>query len=162
MTDAVTVIEWGLGLDGYLSDSWLEIELQRSAELADETRLVTVRAYGPRWVGHAGLENLRRSEPVQLPDPTPLPDDVAMSQGDPASSLSDSASSQNDAHDLVSRERTENDSATSQGDPIWSPDDPVTSPESPQGDAARSPSDATASPRSGESPVDDLRDRSLV
>jgi tRNA threonylcarbamoyladenosine biosynthesis protein TsaE len=42
---AVTVIEWGGAESGRLSDERLEIDIDR----ADEERVVTWRAIGPRW-----------------------------------------------------------------------------------------------------------------
>lgn len=63
-TDAsVTVVEWGEGRAEQLSDSRLEIRLEVRAaragdplgtavgESGEETRVVTVRPYGPRWAG---------------------------------------------------------------------------------------------------------------
>jgi tRNA threonylcarbamoyladenosine biosynthesis protein TsaE len=44
---AVTVIEWGGAESGRLSDERLEIDIDR----ADEERVVTWRAIGPRWAG---------------------------------------------------------------------------------------------------------------
>ena len=46
---SVTVVEWGEGKAEQLSDSRLEVSLDRSA--ADETRLVTLTGIGPRWEG---------------------------------------------------------------------------------------------------------------
>lgn len=67
MDTSVTVVEWGSGRVEHLSDSRLEIELQRSTGSAagpgEETRLdfdedddeepraIRLRAYGPRWEG---------------------------------------------------------------------------------------------------------------
>lgn len=63
---AVTVVEWGDGLAEQLSDSWLHVRIEvRGArpgdplgtavhddgEMGDETRVVTVKPHGPRWVG---------------------------------------------------------------------------------------------------------------
>ncbi|GAA3526278.1 hypothetical protein GCM10022234_24400 [Aeromicrobium panaciterrae] len=61
--DAVTVVEWGDGVAEQLSDSWLHvrIEVRRAHENdplgtavdadSDETRVITVKPHGPRWVG---------------------------------------------------------------------------------------------------------------
>lgn len=73
LEDAVTVVEWGEGLAEQLTDSRLHIRIERrharpgdplgtrdplgvaAAARADdddaETRVVTVKSYGPRWVG---------------------------------------------------------------------------------------------------------------
>ena len=48
LEDAVTVVEWGEGLAERLTDSWLDVRLDRG--LADEaTRTAHVRAHGARW-----------------------------------------------------------------------------------------------------------------
>lgn len=60
--NSVVVVEWGAGMLDGVSESWLELTLQRptgagpeaagSAELdGDEPRVVTVRGFGPRWAG---------------------------------------------------------------------------------------------------------------
>jgi len=61
--ESVTVVEWGEGMAEQLSDSWLEIRLEnRLAKSTDplgtevegsgeETRVITIRPHGPRWVG---------------------------------------------------------------------------------------------------------------
>lgn len=45
---AVTVVEWGHGMAEQIADSRLEIDLEVRD---DEVRLVTIRPFGPRWVG---------------------------------------------------------------------------------------------------------------
>ncbi|WP_019143590.1 tRNA (adenosine(37)-N6)-threonylcarbamoyltransferase complex ATPase subunit type 1 TsaE [Aeromicrobium massiliense] len=62
--EAVTVVEWGEGMAEHLADSWLEVRLERRLpreddplgtavehDGGDDTRVVTVRPHGPRWVG---------------------------------------------------------------------------------------------------------------
>lgn len=61
--EAVTVVEWGEGVAEQLSDSWLEIRLENRLARpgdplgtavngsGDETRVITVKPHGPRWVG---------------------------------------------------------------------------------------------------------------
>ena len=63
--DAVTVVEWGDGMAEQLSDSWLHVRIEvRGARPGDplgtpvegsedqaESRVVTVKPRGPRWVG---------------------------------------------------------------------------------------------------------------
>ncbi|MRG61281.1 tRNA (adenosine(37)-N6)-threonylcarbamoyltransferase complex ATPase subunit type 1 TsaE [Agromyces sp. CFH 90414] len=58
---SVVVVEWGAGLLDGVSDSWLEVEIERrvgevdapadpAAELdADEPRLIVATGHGPRW-----------------------------------------------------------------------------------------------------------------
>lgn len=48
---SVTVIEWGAGLAEQLADDRLEIDIRRSDDPADETRLVVLRPVGARWDG---------------------------------------------------------------------------------------------------------------
>jgi tRNA threonylcarbamoyladenosine biosynthesis protein TsaE len=50
LEESVTVVEWGSGLVEGLSDDRLELQLRVSSN--DETRTVTVRGVGPRWVAH--------------------------------------------------------------------------------------------------------------
>ena len=47
---SVVVVEWGEGLVEQLSDSHLEIRLERHD---DDSRTATVEAVGPRWEGRA-------------------------------------------------------------------------------------------------------------
>ncbi len=63
--DAVTVVEWGDGMAEQLSDSWLHVRIEvrgarpgdplgtpvEEAEDQSESRVVTVKPRGPRWVG---------------------------------------------------------------------------------------------------------------
>lgn len=58
LAGAVTVVEWGSGLAEGLADSWLDVDIRRSDDPADETRVVYVAANGQRWHGvdlHAAL-----------------------------------------------------------------------------------------------------------
>ncbi len=48
--DAVTIVEWGAGKAEQLADDRLEIELRRSPDPTDETRLVIIAPpVGARW-----------------------------------------------------------------------------------------------------------------
>ncbi|MET0853111.1 MAG: tRNA (adenosine(37)-N6)-threonylcarbamoyltransferase complex ATPase subunit type 1 TsaE [Microterricola sp.] len=64
--NSVVVVEWGAGMLDGVSESWLEMTLQRptgasvaddsaldaAAELdGDEPRVVTLQGFGPRWAG---------------------------------------------------------------------------------------------------------------
>lgn len=61
--NAITVVEWGEGMAEQLSDSWLHVHFEtREAHendpdgtsvdgTSDETRVITVKPVGPRWVG---------------------------------------------------------------------------------------------------------------
>jgi tRNA threonylcarbamoyladenosine biosynthesis protein TsaE len=49
LDESVTVVEWGEGLVEELAGDRLEVRLERSADEADETRLVTLTGVGARW-----------------------------------------------------------------------------------------------------------------
>lgn len=61
--DSVTVVEWGEGMAEQLSDSWLEVRIENRIAKStdplgtevegsdDETRVITIKPHGPRWVG---------------------------------------------------------------------------------------------------------------
>lgn len=61
---SVTVVEWGAGKAEQLSDSWLEVRLERrpghdldplgtivDEDAGDQVRVVVVKPHGPRWLG---------------------------------------------------------------------------------------------------------------
>ena len=71
--NSIVVVEWGRGMLDGLTESWLDIEIERplgasqAAEAAspaagddefdlDEPRTVTITAYGPRWADAAGFD----------------------------------------------------------------------------------------------------------
>lgn len=64
MATSVTLVEWGLGVVEGLSDSVLMIEIHRSDDPDDETRMVLIWGEGPRWAG------------VDLRDALAWPDDA--------------------------------------------------------------------------------------
>ena len=50
----VTVVEWGHGLAEGLSDSWLDVRIDRvrgAGVRGEDCRALSVRPHGPRWVG---------------------------------------------------------------------------------------------------------------
>ncbi|MDO4413163.1 tRNA (adenosine(37)-N6)-threonylcarbamoyltransferase complex ATPase subunit type 1 TsaE [Cutibacterium sp.] len=49
MDQAVTLIEWGAGIAEDLGRSHLDIDIRRSEDPADETRVVYLEGFGPRW-----------------------------------------------------------------------------------------------------------------
>lgn len=53
LEDAVTVVEWGEGLAASLTDSWVEVHLERPGPGVDggtaDTRRARVVCHGPRW-----------------------------------------------------------------------------------------------------------------
>jgi tRNA threonylcarbamoyladenosine biosynthesis protein TsaE len=46
---SITLIEWGRGFTDGLSDSWLDIEIERDHTGASEVRHIRVAGFGPRW-----------------------------------------------------------------------------------------------------------------
>ena len=60
--DAVTLVEWGAGIADGLSEERLEIDIRRSLDPEDETRLVFLTPIGARWERVRGeLEGLARA-----------------------------------------------------------------------------------------------------
>jgi tRNA threonylcarbamoyladenosine biosynthesis protein TsaE len=49
LADSVTVVEWGEGLADQLSGDRLDITIERSGDLDDDTRQVWVHPHGQRW-----------------------------------------------------------------------------------------------------------------
>lgn len=49
MADSVTLVEWGEGLAEGLADDRLDIDIVRSADPADDARVVYLRGHGARW-----------------------------------------------------------------------------------------------------------------
>jgi tRNA threonylcarbamoyladenosine biosynthesis protein TsaE len=49
MSTSVIVVEWGAGLVEHLSESHLDITINRSLDVEDDTRHVEIVATGPRW-----------------------------------------------------------------------------------------------------------------
>lgn len=47
--NSITLIEWGRGFTDGLSDSWLDIEIERDHTGATEVRKFTAEGHGPRW-----------------------------------------------------------------------------------------------------------------
>lgn len=47
--NSITLIEWGRGFTDGLSDSWLDIEIERDHTGASEVRKIRVVGEGPRW-----------------------------------------------------------------------------------------------------------------
>ncbi|WP_420174604.1 tRNA (adenosine(37)-N6)-threonylcarbamoyltransferase complex ATPase subunit type 1 TsaE [Luteococcus sp. OSA5] len=49
LPESVTLVEWGAGLAEGLADSVLQIDITRSSDPDDETRVVHLMGFGPRW-----------------------------------------------------------------------------------------------------------------
>ncbi|MCL1922656.1 MAG: tRNA (adenosine(37)-N6)-threonylcarbamoyltransferase complex ATPase subunit type 1 TsaE [Propionibacteriaceae bacterium] len=49
MPTSVIVVEWGRGFVEFLSESYLDITINRSQDIEDDTRHVEIVATGPRW-----------------------------------------------------------------------------------------------------------------
>ena len=68
--NSIVVVEWGRGMLDGITDSWLDIEIERPLGASraappgpaddefdlDEPRTVTITAHGPRWAGAAGFD----------------------------------------------------------------------------------------------------------
>jgi tRNA threonylcarbamoyladenosine biosynthesis protein TsaE len=78
LDESVTVVEWGEGKAEDLSDERLDVVLSRPAGgdyAADESRTVSVRPVGTRWIGAdlaalADPERSRRSSPIETASTT--------------------------------------------------------------------------------------------
>jgi len=46
---SITLIEWGKGFTDGISDSWLDIAIDRDRTGATEVRMVSITGHGPRW-----------------------------------------------------------------------------------------------------------------
>lgn len=51
LADSVTLVEWGAGLAEGLAPAVLDIDIRRSADPDDETRVVYLTGFGERWQG---------------------------------------------------------------------------------------------------------------
>ena len=49
--NSVTLIEWGRGFTDGISESWLDIEIERDHTGASDVRQIRVEGFGPRWKG---------------------------------------------------------------------------------------------------------------
>ena len=49
LDNSIVLVEWGRGFAEELSDSWLDIEIERDHSGASEVRVVTLTATGDRW-----------------------------------------------------------------------------------------------------------------
>lgn len=49
--EAVTLVEWGAGIAEGLAGSHLDVDIRRSLDPDDETRVVYLTGVGPRWAG---------------------------------------------------------------------------------------------------------------
>ena len=60
--NVISVVEWGHGMLDSIVDDWLEIVIDRSHSSDDETRTVSLHAFGPR--GYELVDALGRDEPA--------------------------------------------------------------------------------------------------
>lgn len=51
MDESVTLVEWGAGIAEDLERSYLSLDIRRSGDPADDTRIVYLEPAGPRWDG---------------------------------------------------------------------------------------------------------------
>ena len=47
--NSITLVEWGAGFTEGISESWLEIQIERDHTGASEVRQVQITGFGPRW-----------------------------------------------------------------------------------------------------------------
>lgn len=59
LATSVTLVEWGVGVAEGLSGDRLDIDIQRSADLQDETRVVYLSGVGDRWSSVDLLEEMQ-------------------------------------------------------------------------------------------------------
>jgi tRNA threonylcarbamoyladenosine biosynthesis protein TsaE len=52
---SISLIEWGRGFTDGISDSWLDVEIERDQTGASEERVVRLVGHGPRWADAAGV-----------------------------------------------------------------------------------------------------------
>ena len=61
--NCITLVEWGAGFTAGISDSWLEVEIERDHTGVSEERKVKITGFGPRWsepgIGEQILAGLR-------------------------------------------------------------------------------------------------------
>lgn len=69
LADSITLVEWGAGLAEGLSTSWLDVDIRRSGDPDDETRVVYIVGTGPRWED-VDLSPLATDRPEPDDDPT--------------------------------------------------------------------------------------------
>lgn len=54
--NSICMVEWGLGFTDGISESWLEIEIERDHTGESENRSVRVSGFGPRWQSAGAIE----------------------------------------------------------------------------------------------------------
>ena len=54
--NSICMVEWGLGFTDGISESWLEIEIERDHTGESENRSVRVSGFGPRWQSAGVIE----------------------------------------------------------------------------------------------------------
>ncbi len=47
--NSITLVEWGAGFTEGISDSWLEVQIERDHTGVSEVRAVKITGFGPRW-----------------------------------------------------------------------------------------------------------------
>ena len=53
LANSIVLVEWGRGFTDELSESWLDIEIERDHTGASETRMVRILGFGPRFADAA-------------------------------------------------------------------------------------------------------------
>ena len=47
--NSITLVEWGAGFTEGISDSWLDVQIERDHTGVSEVRAVKITGFGPRW-----------------------------------------------------------------------------------------------------------------
>jgi len=55
LAHSIVLVEWGRGFTDELTDSWLDIEIERDHTGASEVRELTITGFGPRFTTEAAL-----------------------------------------------------------------------------------------------------------
>ncbi len=69
MDESVTLVEWGAGIAEELEGSYLGVDIRRSGDPADDTRILYIEPVGPRWEG-VDLGVLREIPSADPDDPS--------------------------------------------------------------------------------------------
>jgi tRNA threonylcarbamoyl adenosine modification protein YjeE len=55
LAHSIVLVEWGRGFTDELTDSWLDIEIERDQTGASEVRELTITGFGPRFASEAAV-----------------------------------------------------------------------------------------------------------
>lgn len=55
LTHSIVLVEWGRGFTDELTDSWLDVEIERDHTGASEVRELSITGFGPRFTSEAAI-----------------------------------------------------------------------------------------------------------